>query len=337
MNARARRQSAWHSMTVMGGLLLEIESGDARDVARMAGFWGRIGAFVIDVLVLALVAGALFWLWPTQVVALGSAGRWVGFGIALLYFGLLNSRLGDGRTVGKRVMGLRVVGPAGQPISVPRALARQTVLGLPFFMNGAWLPAVFQTSMPLLALVALIVFGGSFATYYLYLCNRRSRQSLHDLAVRTWVVRDAPVGGAPSAAPPWRGHWVPVGIIALAALVSPMLLTSLAKAAPLVDLSAAAQRLLAEPGVRGAQVIIRQTWGTAQGSDKQLVAVVQVTGASHIHQALAQRLVDRMVAAYPDAASYPTRIVQLQWGFDLGLLAWSQQQRFQFAAPPPQA
>ena len=78
-------------------------------------------------------------------------------------------------------------------------------------------------------------------------------------------------------------------------------LTSLAKAAPLVDLSAAAQRLLAEPGVRGAQVIIRQTWGTAQGSDKQLVAVVQVTEASHIHQALAQRLVDRMVAAYPDA------------------------------------
>lgn len=316
-----------------GGRLSEIESGDARDVARIAGFWGRVGAFVVDVLVLALVAGALFWLWPTQVVALGSAGRWVGFCIALLYFGLMNSRLGHGQTVGKRVMGLRVVGATGQPISVPRALARQTVLGLPFFMNGAWLPAVFQTSMPLVALGAVIVFGGSFATYYLYLFNRRSRQSLHDLAVRTWVVRDVPTAAAPSTTPPWRGHWVPVGVVALAALCAPWMLSPLAKAAPFVDLSVAAQRLLAEPEVRGAQVVVRQTWGNEQASGKQLVAVVQVTEAAQINPALAQRLLERMVDVFPDAASYPTRIVQLQWGFDLGLLAWSQQQRFQFAAP----
>lgn len=308
----------------------DIDNVEAPGAAQIAGFWRRVFAFVFDTVVLALVAGVLWWLWPAQVVALGPAGRWVGFGIALLYFGLFNSWLCSGQTPGKILLRIRVVGADGQPITVPRALARQAVLGLPFYMNGAWLPAVFQDSIPLMMAAALIVFGGLFAIYYLYLCNRRSRQSLHDLVVRTWVVGEEPEEGVPAASPMWRGHWIPVGIVALAALVSPVFLLPLAKTQPFVDMAATAQALTAEPEVRSAQVMLRTVWNAGQASSNQLVAVVQVAETADINEAVAWRVADRMAASYPDAASYPTRVVQMHWGFDLGLLEWSQQQAFTF-------
>lgn len=305
---------------------------EAPEAAQIAGFWRRLGAFVFDTIVLAVVAGVIWWIWPAQVVALGSAGRWVGFGLALLYFGLFNSRLCHGQTPGKILFRIRVVGADGLPITVPRALARQVVLGLPFYMNGAWLPPAFLTSVPLMMLGALVVFGGLFAIYYLYLFNRRSRQSMHDLVVRTWVVAEEPEDAAPAVPPVWRGHWVPVGIVALAALVVPVFLVPMSQTQPFVDMTATAQALLAEPEVRSSQVMLRTKWGTGEGTSKELVATVQVAEAGDVNEVVARRVVDRLVASYPDAASFPTRVVQMHWGFDLGMLSWSQSHAFRFTA-----
>jgi uncharacterized RDD family membrane protein YckC len=326
----ARRNPADGSQG-FGGILSEIDSVEVPAAAHIAGFWRRIGAFVFDTVVLALLAGVVWWIWPAQVVALGSTGRWVGFGVALLYFGLFNSRLCNGQTPGKILLRIRVVGADGQPITVPRALVRQVVLGLPFYMNGAWLPAVFENTLALMMAATLVVFGGLFAIYYLYLFNRRSRQSLHDLAVRTWVVDEEPEAAALAAPPLWRGHWIPVGLVALAALVAPVFLAPLAKTQPFVDMSATAQALMTEPEVRGAKVMLRTAWNTGQGSSKQLVAVVQVAEPIHLNEAVARRVAERVASSYPDAASYPTRVVQMHWGFDLGVLSWSQQQTFLLA------
>ena len=76
-----------------------------------------------------------------QFVQLGQSGRLVGFVIALLYFGLLNSSLGGGKTIGKRLMKIKVVGQKdGRLISLPASTCRYTVLALPFFFNGLALP-----------------------------------------------------------------------------------------------------------------------------------------------------------------------------------------------------
>src|SRR5258708_30891020 len=90
----------------------------------IAGFWGRVAAFVIDCLILSvptLLLGLALFRWAA---GLGPAGRLIGFVVALLYFGVLNSRFGGGQTLGKRLLGIRVADRAGAPLSPMRSFLR---------------------------------------------------------------------------------------------------------------------------------------------------------------------------------------------------------------------
>lgn len=55
------------------------------------GFWRRIFALFIDTLILGAVGFVLGLLFENILVQIGSFGRLIGFSIALLYFGIMNS------------------------------------------------------------------------------------------------------------------------------------------------------------------------------------------------------------------------------------------------------
>ena len=81
----------------------------AAETAQISGFWRRGAALMIDWLILGLpmlLLGLLMFRW---LAGLGQTGRLIGFVVALLYFGLSNSRLSGGQTIGKRLQGIRVV------------------------------------------------------------------------------------------------------------------------------------------------------------------------------------------------------------------------------------
>ncbi len=84
---------------------------------------------------------------------------------------------------------MRVVDANDQLLSLPRSLLRYAVLGIPFFANNLPVSPTAVMSTLLGYLLALVVFGGMFATTYLYIFNRRTRQSLHDLVVGSYVER----------------------------------------------------------------------------------------------------------------------------------------------------
>lgn len=69
---------------------------------------------MVDSAVLGIVGFLLGLCFFRQFMAWGSWGRLLGFAIALLYFGPLNSRLGDGQTIGKRTLKVRVTTAAGR-------------------------------------------------------------------------------------------------------------------------------------------------------------------------------------------------------------------------------
>jgi uncharacterized RDD family membrane protein YckC len=75
----------------------------------ISGFWRRIGAFFIDSFVLGLFGLSLGIFFETFFVEIGIWGRLIGFSIALMYFGVMNSAISNGQTLGKRVLKLRVV------------------------------------------------------------------------------------------------------------------------------------------------------------------------------------------------------------------------------------
>jgi len=154
-----------------------------------SGFWRRILAFLVDVILLALAGYALGRTFGESFSMLGQWGRLVGFGIALTCFGVLNSRIGGGQTPGKRLLGIYVVGETWAFIPLPDALLRAAILTGPFFLQ----PLVHRhigvnlVSVPLLLLFWSIDVG----LVYFTLFNRQTRQSLHDLIVRSCVVTGA--------------------------------------------------------------------------------------------------------------------------------------------------
>lgn len=187
----------------------------------MAGFWRRVGAFLIDGAVLGAVGWAAGLVLSDQFVQLGPWGRLLGFCVAWPYFGLLNGPMGGGQTLGKRALGIKVVDKDGGTLSWPRSFARFLPLGAVWFLNGAqWPEAVVASG--LVYLLSLAIFGVGLAVVYLFVFNRVTRQSLHDLLVGSFVVRARGGDIEPiQAQPTWPVHLVVCGVLLVGGAVLP--------------------------------------------------------------------------------------------------------------------
>ena len=200
----------------------------------IAGFWRRAGAFVADFLLLVAVGLLLGVAFAPQFAQMGPWGKLVGFGIALVYFGVLNSRLGAGQTLGKRLLGIRVAGEQGNALSLPRAFVRFLPVGIPWFLNGARLdPAVLESAW--MGVLSLLVFGVSLCSLYLVIFNRRTRQTLHDRIVKSYVVRKTSEGAFVREPIPKR-HLAVCGVVMIVAASAPVLMSFLAQATPFAAL-----------------------------------------------------------------------------------------------------
>ena len=142
---------------------------------RLAGWWRRAGAAVIDGLVIGVPAVVLL------VLLLGSVGDgfwsavltvllWCASAllVAILYAPLMMART-DGRTLGRMAAGVRVVRVDGAPMDIKRALLREVAVkwGLGLLTLG------------LFALVDV-----------LWPLWDEQNRALHDLLARTRVIRD---------------------------------------------------------------------------------------------------------------------------------------------------
>jgi uncharacterized RDD family membrane protein YckC len=128
-----------------------------------AGFWPRLAAFSLDMLIIAVVAGFYFiflvilgaitiietkncatdpcMIWNTNnllTMIWAILGGIAVSGAVLLYFPISKARFG--KTWGKKVMGLLVVKENGLSIGYKEAILRR----LSFFFNVFWLDALFM-------------------------------------------------------------------------------------------------------------------------------------------------------------------------------------------------
>jgi uncharacterized RDD family membrane protein YckC len=145
---------------------------------RWGGFFRRLGALLVDLAVIALLCALMgFMAYIGYKVGLSAHHRFISWnnagplfslltlaGMALftVYFVMFHGM--GGKTIGKSLLGLRVVGIDQRPISFRRALLR-------------WIGAV--------ALGFL-----SFGLAFLWILWQREKRGWHDFLARTWVIRD---------------------------------------------------------------------------------------------------------------------------------------------------
>jgi uncharacterized RDD family membrane protein YckC len=147
-----------------------------REGVRWGGFFRRLLAFVIDMFIIVVLAAFMFLLsYIGYTVGLAGYGRaitwrnaaplfvfttWGGMVLATLYFVVFHGM--EGKTIGKWLLGLRVVGADQTAIGYRQALLR-------------WLAEV---------VFAPLVVG------FLWVLWSHEKKAWHDYLAHTWVIRD---------------------------------------------------------------------------------------------------------------------------------------------------
>ena len=300
--------------------------------AIWSGFWPRLIAYIADTLILGVVCYAIGMIGLDYFTGLGSGGRVVGLVLGVLYFGLTGSAAFGGRSLGMRILGLKVVSLDGKPLGLPIAFARALLLVGPLMLNN-WF---FDIKDPVLArIVGVIcgtaVFGVLLAQIYLLLFNWPSRRLVHDLVTGSVVVR----ADATEIAPP-KGHVHAIVAAVLVALGLAFSLTGMmaiksvapklaAAIGPLQRVQAAVKAL---PDVRETTVLDNtSTVYSASGNTRTRILVVKVrlTKAPADPNQILARVGAATVKVYTFAPDQRLN-VQIVYGFDLGFATYTTSQ-----------
>ena len=291
----------------------------------ISGFWRRIGALFIDTLILGMGGLALGLFLESLFVQMGGWGRLVGFSIALIYFGVMNSSIAGGQTIGKKALKIRVVDCNNSPINLGKSILRYFILAIPFSLNGAQFSNEAMLSF-LIYPLSLIVFGGLFSILYLYIFNRVTRQSLHDLVVGTYVVNANEEKQEPGKV--WNVHLIIVVVLFISAAVVPAFTSQLTQSEPFKGMLAVQSTLSNDPSV--AYVTISSGSSTFSSTNEGAKTITYVSSQVFLktnnvsNTELARRLATIVVDNYPEALQKDTIHINLTYGYDIGIASsWS--------------
>jgi RDD family len=262
---------------------------------------------------------------------LGDWGRALGFAIALIYFGAMDSALFDGRTIGKRIVGVKVVTSTGVPLSLGASMLRATIFCVPYFLNGAFIDAGAITSW----LLVFLIFGVGISIVYLLLFNRRTRQSLHDLAAGAYVVSKKAGGPIGDSGRIWPVHFGVVGLILIAALVLPYFAQRLASSDQFAGLLSAQQGLQQEPGVRHAtaSIGVNKFVSNSKGATTTHIFSSRVFLSRRVtdFDSLANRLARIILDRDSSATNQDVIEISIVYGYDIGIASAWRSKNFAFS------
>jgi uncharacterized RDD family membrane protein YckC len=184
-------------------------AGDASPAPRVFATLGsRFLATLVDLVVITIPSMIITRLMEN---APGRAGDAVVTALVSLYFMMSWTSVGDGYSIGKYVLGIRVVNADGGPLPLSAAAIRW-FMSIGVALPLAFLAVGFERGLPLQTgpafAICVPILCVVVVDSYMAVANRTSHQSLHDLAARSFVVRRQHAGAVPSSPPFDRKHYV---------------------------------------------------------------------------------------------------------------------------------
>ncbi len=291
-------------------------------VPPISGFWRRFLAWIVDVLILGVLGQVFGLLFASFLFSIGPYGRPIGLLFILPYFGILNSRIGGGQTLGKRVMKIAVRNARNEPIEVWRSLIRISILALPSLFNGWAIPLFQNTIMAWIA--SLIVFGLGGAIIYTMVFNKNARQGIHDLLVGTYVVH---LAGEPVAAFPKtrRIHWIItgvwLGIVALGSLAMVLLTPSMVSDTRLAPVMHLHDTLQKDPRFFTVSVTDQTVYAPNGETNRVLIITAWYKGAPDEHEQteVVTSIIKTTLENMEDIHQYDRITVKITSAYDIGI------------------
>lgn len=305
----------------------ESPTDSLRPSRTIAGLWRRLAAFLIDIVVLTVIGFFLGLFFSESFIRMGSLGRLIGFAIALAYFGTQNSAVFGGQTIGKRFLDIKVVGRRGNPISLPRSTARATVLILPYFLNGLYFPYIQMPdtlSLVISLFLMLTIFGAGLSIIYLFLFNRRTRQSLHDILLKTFVVVKKAEEVVPRRAI-WPAHYAVTACLLVASVTLPYLLIGNADLEP--GITVLYENLQQTGKYTFVEVVDAKHWMGGVHSTS-IDVKVWMKEKPETFSAAAETIATKVFSIFPEVEARDYLAVSVSRGFDIGIWGVSRTESF---------
>jgi uncharacterized RDD family membrane protein YckC len=139
----------------------------------LSGWWRRVGAYLIDGLIISILINLGWVLIVTGSEVLGGILAFIGLLLAFFYWPLTMAREGpqNGQSLGKQALGIRVARDTREPVTFGFALLRQFVV----------IYLLFQV-------VGGILFGLPWLIDVLWPLWDRENRALHDMIVKSHVL-----------------------------------------------------------------------------------------------------------------------------------------------------
>ena len=286
---------------------------------EVGALWRRIVAFVVDGVILALAASVVALPFFETFSRLGPWGPVVGFCMALPYFAILNSSVGHGQTLGKRLMHIQVVDKNGATISFSKSLVRYVIFAVPYYVSEMVFP-VTRTPRSISSFISLVTIGVLGPTLYLVFFNSRTRQGLHDLVVGSYVA-DADKDGPLKAESTTKVHWWVLGLLLTVVFVGTEFLGS--KLTGWGEFPQLLEDLRLVEGMTGVQVAGVQdlNWSSSGDSKKKKILVVSVRwiGESADEPVFADQVAKLIIEHDPHVNEHDSLRITMIRGYDLGI------------------
>lgn len=155
----------------------------------LSKFWTRIWALLIDTIILGIFGFLLGLVFKDFFISLGESAKLIGWTISLAYYTILNSKLSEGGTFGKKIMKIQVTDIKGNCIDIKTSFIRSLIFTAPFFLNGFKIPGS-DTFSVITIIQGIIIFTLGLGIIVFYIFNKETRQSVHDIVAKTYVVQD---------------------------------------------------------------------------------------------------------------------------------------------------
>lgn len=298
-------------------MVLDIESENALRVPTLKR---RVLALSIDGLILAVVGAIIGYSFIDTIVSLGGWGRLVGFTIAFTYFTILNSKIGNGQTIGKRILKIRVLQINGNYAQLKQSALRSFTLLTPYFLNGAAIDTI-KIGTVLNVIISFAVFGVGISIIYLVLATKYLRQGTHDLVASTIVVNNNV--NEFNSIPKVKGihKYIVIAILSISALL-PFIAQSVMEINDLGYL----QKMYSTVGIisQSSNVGINDNTSTMNGkTTKSLIISVHSKFSPNQNDSLTNKFVNKIATSifseFPEARQRDYMNIVVIYGFDLGI------------------
>lgn len=246
-----------------------------------AGFWHRFFAFVIDGIIVAIPCFTAAEVFQGFLAHSPGWAALLGFAITTSYFAVFGSDLVDGQTFGMMATRARVVASDGSTLSLQRSFLRYTVLFAPFLLTSAVLPAA--TPSPVAYVYETATAAAGTIIIYLAIFNRRTGQSLHDLATSTFVA-DSSGAGPVHADPFWKPHWAILLGLLMLGFISSLAVPHMSST--LGEVMSVENSVAHTPGITEANVVIKFS-----GNQSGIIVTTGCDQLSEDHTKAAARIV----------------------------------------------